>query len=161
MPDIAQKHVHPIPGLGTSLAVQWLRLLLQWKGKKKRGMSFFFFFSFTENKEDKVLKKKRSSWAKAQRWRTYTWSLLWLNTVGEWGICRRWKDEAEFMQFKQVVIRSPWWFSGEDPTGCGATKLIHHNYWACVLEPVLLNKRNRPDEKPEHHNQGVAPACSN
>ena len=27
----------------------------------------------------------------------------------------------------------------EDPTGCGATKLMRHNYWACALEPMSHN----------------------
>ena len=60
----------------------------------------------------------------------------------------------------------------EDPTCCGATKPVHHNYWACALEPtshnysahvpqllkpvrlepVLRNKRSRCNEKPVHRN---------
>ena len=27
----------------------------------------------------------------------------------------------------------------EDPTCCGATKPIHHNFWACALEPTSHN----------------------
>ena len=27
----------------------------------------------------------------------------------------------------------------EDPTCCGATKPMHHNYWACALEPASHN----------------------
>ena len=27
----------------------------------------------------------------------------------------------------------------EDPTCRGATKLVHHNYWACALEPASHN----------------------
>ena len=27
----------------------------------------------------------------------------------------------------------------EDPTCHGATKPVHHNYWACALEPVSHN----------------------
>ena len=27
----------------------------------------------------------------------------------------------------------------EDPTCCGATKPVHHNYWACALEPTSHN----------------------
>ena len=61
----------------------------------------------------------------------------------------------------------------EDPTHCGATKPVHHNYWACALEPashnywacvlqllkpmhlepVLCNKRSHRNEKPAHHNE--------
>ena len=44
----------------------------------------------------------------------------------------------------------------EDPTCHGATKTVHHNYWACVpqllkperLEPMLCNKRSHHNEKP-------------
>ena len=44
----------------------------------------------------------------------------------------------------------------EDPTCRGATKPVHHNYWAHVLqllkpvrlEPVLRNKRSHRKEKP-------------
>ena len=58
----------------------------------------------------------------------------------------------------------------EDPTCCGATKPMHHNYWACALgpashiywarvlqllkpaclQPVLRNKRSHDNEKPVH-----------
>ena len=61
----------------------------------------------------------------------------------------------------------------EDPTCRGATKPVHHNYWACalepashnywarvpqllkpaLLEPVLRNKRSHDNEKPTHHNE--------
>ena len=56
----------------------------------------------------------------------------------------------------------------EDSTCRGATKPVHHNYWACalepashnywtrmpqLLEPVLHNKRSHCKEKPAHHNE--------
>ena len=61
----------------------------------------------------------------------------------------------------------------EDPTRCGATKPVHHNYWACTpepashnywahvpqllkpvcLEPMFRNKRSHRSEKPTHHNE--------
>ena len=61
----------------------------------------------------------------------------------------------------------------EDPTCRGATKPMHHNYWACALEPashnywarvpqllkpahwepVLRSKRSHNNEKPAHHNK--------
>ena len=61
----------------------------------------------------------------------------------------------------------------EDPTCCGATKPVRHNYWACALEPtshnywacmpqllkpaclepVLHNKRSHHNEKPLHYNE--------
>ena len=48
----------------------------------------------------------------------------------------------------------------EDPTCCGATTPVRHNYWAHVpqllkpacLQPVLHNKRGHYNEKPVHHN---------
>ena len=62
---------------------------------------------------------------------------------------------------------------GEDPTCHGATKPVHHNYWACALEPVshnywarvpqllkatrlepmLRSKRSHCIEKPAHCNK--------
>ena len=61
----------------------------------------------------------------------------------------------------------------EDPTCCGATKPVCHNYWACALqpashnygarepqllkpkclEPTLRNKRSHRNEKPVHCNK--------
>ena len=61
----------------------------------------------------------------------------------------------------------------EDPTCCGATRPVRHNYWACPLEPashnywahvpqllkpghlelVLCNKRSHRNGKPAHHNK--------
>ena len=61
----------------------------------------------------------------------------------------------------------------EDPTCCGATKPVRHNYWACALEPashnywahvpqqlkpvrlepVLCNTRSHRNEKPVHRNE--------
>ena len=61
----------------------------------------------------------------------------------------------------------------EDPTCRGATKPMHHNYWACALEPashnywasvpqllkpahlepVLRNTRSHHSEKPKHLNE--------
>ena len=32
-----------------------------------------------------------------------------------------------------------WALVQEDPTSCGATKPVHHNYWACALEPKSHN----------------------
>ena len=32
-----------------------------------------------------------------------------------------------------------WALVREDPTCRGATKLVHHNYWACALEPARHN----------------------
>ena len=39
-----------------------------------------------------------------------------------------------------------------------SNKPVHHNYWACALEPaclepVLYNERDHHNEKPAHHNE--------
>ena len=56
----------------------------------------------------------------------------------------------------EIVRAFPWWLNGkrihlpmqekqvisliwEDPTGCGAKKPVHHNYWACAPEPKKPN----------------------
>ena len=54
----------------------------------------------------------------------------------------------------------------EDPTCCGATKPMRHNYWAWALEPakpqplkparlesMLCNKRSHDNEKPANRNE--------
>ena len=60
----------------------------------------------------------------------------------------------------------------DDPTRRGATKPVHHNYWACALEPVshnywahepqllkpahlepVLHKKSHRNEKPMHRNE--------
>ena len=56
---------------------------------------------------------------------------------------------------KGTWVRALVW---EDPTCCGATKPVRHNYWAHVpellkpvdLEPVFRNKRSHRNEKPAH-----------
>ena len=64
----------------------------------------------------------------------------------------------------------------EDPTCHGATKPMHHNYWACALEPAshnywacmpqllkltclepVLHKRSHRSEKPMHRNEEQPP----
>ena len=69
----------------------------------------------------------------------------------------------------------------EDPTCLGATKPVHHNYWACALEPVshnywahvpqllkpvhlepmLCNKRSHCNEKLAHLNKQQPPFATN
>ena len=68
----------------------------------------------------------------------------------------------------------------EDPTCRGATKPVHHNYWACALElmshnywasmpqllkltclePMFCNKRSHHNEKPAHRNQEELPLAT-
>ena len=82
-----------------------------------------------------------------------------------------------------IVRAFPWWLNGkrihlpmqekqvisliwEDPTGCGAKKPVHHNYWACAPEPRKPNywahmpqllKTSHPKEcvphKERYHNE--------
>ena len=50
-----------------------------------------------------------------------------------------------------------WALVREDPTCCGATRPVSHNYWACALEPVSHNYWACALE-PVHHNYwGCAP----
>ena len=74
-------------------------------------------------------------------------------------------------QQKGLNVGLPWWSSSwesacngghepllwEDPTCHGATKSVHHKYWACTLEPQLCNKRSPRRGKPEHYGQRAAP----
>ena len=61
-----------------------------------------------------------------------------------------------------------WALVREDPTSHGATKPMHHNYWACMpqllkparLEPVLRDKRSHCNEKPAHHNKEKPPLAA-
>ena len=79
------------------------------------------------------------------------------------------------MQGKQV-----WALIQEDPTCRGATKPVHHNYWAwtlelmshnywghktqllkpACLEPMLCNKRSHCNEKPVHCNEEQSPLAA-
>ena len=61
-----------------------------------------------------------------------------------------------------LPIQETWvrFLSWEDPTCHGAMKPVCHNYYGVwALEPVLFKKRGHHNEKPEHHNQGAAPAA--
>ena len=42
-----------------------------------------------------------------------------------------------------------WGLVREDPTCRGAAKLVHHNYWACTLEPVSHNYWARVPQLPK------------
>ena len=42
----------------------------------------------------------------------------------------------------------------EDPTCRGVTKPMHHNYWACALEPMSLEPMlHNLKEKPTHRDE--------
>ena len=73
-----------------------------------------------------------------------------------------------------------WSLVWEDPTCRRAAKPVHHNNWACyleptshnywasmlqllkpaLLEPVLHNKRSHCNEKPTHRNEELAPLAA-
>ena len=81
------------------------------------------------------------------------------------------------LPMQETQVRALVW---EVPTCCGTTKPVHHNYWACALEPVnhnyqahvsqllkptclesmLHNKRSHHNEKPALQ-QSVGPAYPN
>ena len=48
--------------------------------------------------------------------------------------------EAEWLRIR-LPMQGTWVWSlvQEDPTCRGATKPVHHNYWACALEPASHN----------------------
>ena len=82
---------------------------------------------------------------------------LWASLVAQWlGICLPTQGTRV-----QALVQ-------EDPTCCGATKPMRHNYWARVpqllkpvhLEPVLRNKRSPCNEKPGHRNQEKPPLAA-
>ena len=45
----------------------------------------------------------------------------------------------------------------EDPTCRGATKPVHHNYWACAVEPVSHNYWARVPQLLSLHSRARAP----
>ena len=70
----------------------------------------------------------------------------------------RWRDFPGGAVIKNPLAKAGTWVGSlvrEDPTCRGATKPVHHNYWARVpqllkptcLEPVLRNKRSHRKEK--------------
>ena len=92
---------------------------------------------------------------------------------------QKWNERGTSLVVQWLRICLPmqgtrvWALVREDPTYCGAAKPVHHNYWACaleptshnycthvlqllkptLLEPVLRNKRSHRIEKPVHHNE--------
>ena len=53
-----------------------------------------------------------------------------------------------------LVAKKTWvrYLVWKDPTCCGATKPVYHNYWACTLEPILCKQRSHVSETPTHCN---------
>ena len=60
---------------------------------------------------------------------------VWLNVTSDWtSLVAQWLRICLPMQGTRV-----WALVWEDPTCCGATKPVRHNYWACALEPASHN----------------------
>ena len=127
----------------TSLVAQWIRRLLVLKvSKKYRVPSLLGFWKTSEGL-----------------------GLLSLQSapvlfMGEGG--KNWRKDAA-RGSKCLPMQGAWVQSlvQEDSTCHEATKPMHHNYWACVLQgmkpkclqPVLRNKASHRNEKPEDHNE--------
>ena len=101
-------------------------------------------------------------------WRLFPFAKRKTNCFGESSLVAQWLRIHLPMQgtWVRALVQ-------EDPTGCGATKPMCHNYWTCALEPashnywahvpqllkpvhlepVLHNKRSHHNEKPTHHNE--------
>ena len=48
----------------------------------------------------------------------------------------------------------------EDPTCCGATRPVRHNYWACASGACAPNKRGRDSERPAHCDEEWPPLAA-
>ena len=48
----------------------------------------------------------------------------------------------------------------EDPTCCGATRPVSHNYWACVSGACAPNKRGRDSERPANRDEQWPPLAT-
>ena len=89
-------------------------------------------------------------------------SQTFLLFIKDWNIPKGTSLVAQWLRIRLPIpgtrVRALVW---EDPTCRRATKPVHHNYWAHVLqllkpahlEPVLCNKRSHRNEKPAHCNK--------
>ena len=74
---------------------------------------------------------------------------FWASLVAQWlRIC---------LPMQGTRVRALVW---EDPTCCGATRPVSHNYWASRLEPVLRNKRGHDSERPAHRDEEWPPLAA-
>ena len=84
--------------------------------------------------------------------------LTWLQPISVSGRLKKpssWTSlMAQWIQIHQPVqgswVRSLVW---KDSICRGATKPMHHNFWACTLEPLLCNERSHHNEKPAYSNE--------
>ena len=70
----------------------------------------------------------------------------------------RWYSGQESVWQHRGHRFDPW--SGNIPHAEEQLIDMHHNDWACTLEPLLHGKRNRHSEKLEHHNEEQPPHSS-
>ena len=108
-------------------------------------------------------------------WVTFFLYVFWYLKLSRTSLVAQWLRIRLPMQ--RIQVSALVW---EDPTCCGATKPVRHNYWACALEPtshnhwacmpqlltpahlepMLRNKRSHRNEKPAHHNEEKPPLAS-
>ena len=104
------------------------------------------------------------------------WHLSWVikNSKTDSKKCSWASLVAQWLRIR-LLMKGTWVWAlvREDPTCRGATKPVHHNYWACalepashnywahvpqlrkpaLLEPVLCNQRSHRNEKPTLRNE--------
>ena len=129
--------------------------IVRWLMEKLEFKSFDSRFGYLTNLYFKTIRDKAFSDPPTRHD-----ALLYIKKIPRLGICLP-------MQATEV-----WGLVREDPTCHRATKPVHHNYWACPLEPashnywahvprllkptrlepMLRNKRSHRNEKPAHLN---------
>ena len=115
-------------------------------------------------------------------WITYCTALInttwWINytSIKKLNKPKKYSETSPVVQWIGICLPMQWTqvqpLVQGDPTCRGATKSVHHNYWACALEPrshnywahmlqllkpahlepVLWNKSSHLNEKPKHCN---------
>ena len=142
-----------------------------------------------ENPEWREANLKVFLYSTVAYWRPQFWSWPWGWKC--WNMKEIWEVESKGLDGASLVVQ---WFRihlpmqgtrvralvREDPTCRGATKPMHHNYWACALklashnywacmpqllkparlEPVLHNKRSDRNEKPAHRKEEQPPLAA-
>ena len=111
--------------------------------------------------------------------------LIWLKCIYEQGLTNNLRLFPEIQETEilkgggntRIQIGLPWWCSGlrlhlpmqgtqiwslvsEDPTCCGATKPVHHNYWACALEPGAATTEPSDPERVLRNRSGERTHCN-
>ena len=103
-----------------------------------------------------------AGWQKNQRtWRHMKLLTLRIRKKKEWRKVNRWTSLVVQWLRIHLPMQGTRVLSlvREDPTCCGATKPVYHNYRACALEPVNHNYWSPSTLEPVHHNYWVH-ACN-